>query len=247
MMLEGKVAVISGGTRGIGNAIAWKFAEQGANLALIATRDSERNKKAVKELSETGRDVRLYICDVKDPEQVVSVAEEILADFGEVDVLVNNAGITRDNLLPSLSVMDIDEVIDVNLKGTIYLTRAFIREFVKQRHGNIVNISSVVGLMGNKGQANYAASKAGIIGFTKTVAKEYGRRNIRCNAIAPGYIQTEMTAALNEEQTNEIAKQLPLGRLGQPDDVADLALFLAGDSSRYITGEVIKVDGGMYV
>lgn len=247
MMLEGKVAVISGGTRGIGNAIAWKFAEQGANLALIATRDSERNKKAVKELSETGRDVRLYICDVKDPEQVVSVAEEILADFGEVDVLVNNAGITRDNLLPSLSVMDIDEVIDVNLKGTIYLTRAFIREFVKQRHGNIVNISSVVGLMGNKGQANYAASKAGIIGFTKTVAKEYGRRNIRCNAIAPGYIQTEMTAALNEEQTNEIAKQLPLGRLGQPEDVADLALFLAGDSSRYITGEVIKVDGGMYV
>lgn len=247
MMLEGKVAVISGGTRGIGNAIAWKFAEQGANLALIATRDSERNKKAVKELSETGRDVRLYICDVKDPEQVVSVAEEILADFGTVDVLVNNAGITRDNLLPSLSVMDIDEVIDVNLKGTIYLTRAFIREFVKQRHGNIVNISSVVGLMGNKGQANYAASKAGIIGFTKTVAKEYGRRNIRCNAIAPGYIQTEMTAALNEEQTNEIAKQLPLGRLGQPEDVADLALFLAGDSSRYITGEVIKVDGGMYV
>ena len=247
MMLEGKVAVISGGTRGIGNAIAWKFAEQGANLALIATRDSERNKKAVKELSETGRDVRLYICDVKDPEQVVSVAEEILADFGTVDVLVNNAGITRDNLLPSLSVMDIDDVIDVNLKGTIYLTRAFIREFVKQRHGNIVNISSVVGLMGNKGQANYAASKAGIIGFTKTVAKEYGRRNIRCNAIAPGYIQTEMTAALNEEQTNEIAKQLPLGRLGQPEDVADLALFLAGDSSRYITGEVIKVDGGMYV
>ena len=247
MMLEGKVAVISGGTRGIGNAIAWKFAEQGANLALIATRDSERNKKAVKELSETGRDVRLYICDVKDPEQVVSVAEEILADFGTVDVLVNNAGITRDNLLPSLSVMDIDDVIDVNLKGTIYLTRAFIREFVKQRHGNIVNISSVVGLMGNKGQANYAASKAGIIGFTKTVAKEYGRRNIRCNAIAPGYIATEMTATLNEEQTNEIAKQLPLGRLGQPDDVADLALFLAGDSSRYITGEVIKVDGGMYV
>lgn len=247
MMLEGKVAVISGGTRGIGNAIAWKFAEQGANLALIATRDSERNKKAVKELSETGRDVRLYICDVKDPEQVVSVAEEILADFGTVDVLVNNAGITRDNLLPSLSVMDIDDVIDVNLKGTIYLTRAFVRSFVKQRHGNIVNISSVVGLMGNKGQANYAASKAGIIGFTKTVAKEYGRRNIRCNAIAPGYIQTEMTAALNEEQTNEIAKQLPLGRLGQPEDVADLALFLAGDSSRYITGEVIKVDGGMYV
>ena len=149
MMLEGKVAVISGGTRGIGNAIAWKFAEQGANLALIATRDSERNKKAVKELSETGRDVRLYICDVKDPEQVVSVAEEILADFGTVDVLVNNAGITRDNLLPSLSVMDIDDVIDVNLKGTIYLTRAFVRSFVKQRHGNIVNISSVVGLMGN--------------------------------------------------------------------------------------------------
>lgn len=247
MILDGKVAVISGGTRGIGNSIAWKFAEQGANLAIIATRDSERNKNAVKELTETGRDVRLYTCDVKDPEQVASVAEEILADFGTVDILVNNAGITRDNLLPSLSVMDIDEVIDVNLKGTIYLTKAFVRSFVKQRHGNIVNISSVVGLMGNKGQTNYAASKAGIIGFTKAVAKEYGRRNVRCNAIAPGYIATEMTAVLNEEQTSEIAKQLPLGRLGQPDDVADLALFLAGDSSRYITGEVIKVDGGMYV
>ena len=247
MILDGKVAVISGGTRGIGNSIAWKFAEQGANLAIIATRDSERNKNAVKELTETGRDVRLYTCDVKDPEQVASVAEEILADFGKVDILVNNAGITRDNLLPSLSVMDIDEVIDVNLKGTIYLTKAFVRSFVKQRHGNIVNISSVVGLMGNKGQTNYAASKAGIIGFTKAVAKEYGRRNVRCNAIAPGYIATEMTAVLNEEQTSEIAKQLPLGRLGQPDDVADLALFLAGDSSRYITGEVIKVDGGMYV
>ena len=247
MMLEGKVAVISGGTRGIGNAIAWKFAEQGANLALIATRDSERNKKAVKELSETGRDVRLYICDVKDPEQVVSVAEEILADFGTVDVLVNNAGITRDNLLPSLSVMDIDEVIDVNLKGTIYLTRAFIREFVKQRHGNIVNISSVVGLMGNKGQTNYAASKAGIVGFTKSVAKEYGRKNIRCNAIAPGYITTDMTAALSETQTEEIKSEIPMGKLGSPEDVARLALFLGSEMSSYITGEVIKVDGGMYV
>mgnify|MGYP002854541470 CR=1 FL=1 len=247
MTLDKKTAVISGGTRGIGNAIARKFTEQGADLAIIATRDSDRNKEAVNVLRKTGRNVRLYVCDIKDPEQVTGVCREIIADFGSVDILVNNAGITRDNLLPSLSIMDIDDVIDVNLKGTIYLTRVFMRSFIKQRHGNIINISSVVGLMGNKGQANYAASKAGVIGFTKTVAKEYGSRNVRCNAIAPGYIATEMTAALTDTQRDEITRNLPLRSLGEPEDVAELALFLAGDCSKYITGEVIKVDGGMYV
>ncbi len=247
IMLRGKVAVITGGTRGIGKAIATKFASEGAKLAIIATRDNEGARETISNLKKFGSDARLYICDVKDPEQVAAVTEEILADYGNVDILVNNAGITRDNLLPSLSVMDIDDVIDVNLKGTIYVTRAFMRSFIKQRHGNIVNLSSVVGLMGNKGQANYAASKAGVVGFTKTIAKEYGRRNVRCNAIAPGYIATEMTAALSSEQTQAIAASLPLGKLGEPDDVAELALFLASDRSRYITGEVIKVDGGMYV
>lgn len=247
MILENKVAVITGGTRGIGQAIAGKFAENGADLAIIATRETQEAKMAIEELIETGRKVRLYTCDVSDAEQVASVAEEIIADFGKVDILVNNAGITRDNLLPSLGIMDIDDVIDVNLKGTMYMTRAFIRSFVRQRSGNIVNISSVVGLMGNKGQTNYAASKAGIVGFTKSVAKEYGRRNIRCNAIAPGYIQTQMTEKLSENIQEELKKSLAIERLGKPEDVANLALFLGSENSSYITGEVIKVDGGMYV
>ncbi|WP_022778342.1 3-oxoacyl-[acyl-carrier-protein] reductase [Butyrivibrio sp. AE3009] len=247
MILEGKVAVITGGTRGIGQAIAGKFAENRADLAIIATRVTDEAKSVVMELEQTGRTVRLYTCDISDAEQVASVAEEIMADFGKVDILVNNAGITRDNLLPSLGIMDIDDVINVNLKGTMYMTRAFIRNFIRQRSGNIVNISSVVGLMGNKGQTNYAASKAGIVGFTKSVAKEYGRRNIRCNAIAPGYIETQMTEKLPENIQEELKKSLAIARLGKPEDVANLALFLGSDNSSYITGEVIKVDGGMYV
>lgn len=247
MILENKVAVITGGTRGIGEAIAGKFAQHGADLAIIATRATDEAKSVIGELAETGRKVRLYTCDISDAEQVAAVAEEIMADFGKVDILVNNAGITRDNLLPSLGIMDIDDVIDVNLKGTMYMTRAFIRNFIRQRSGNIVNISSVVGLMGNKGQTNYAASKAGIVGFTKSVAKEYGRRNIRCNAIAPGYIETQMTEKLSENVQEELKKSLAIERLGKPEDVANLALFLGSDNSSYITGEVIKVDGGMYV
>lgn len=247
MTLNGKIAVITGGTRGIGYAVAKKFAEQGARLALIAAHGGERAEEAVKKLTDDGAEARLYVCNIAEPSEVSDTAEKILADFGGIDILVNNAGITRDNLLPSLSVDDISDVIDVNLKGAIYVTRAFIRTFVRRKAGSIINISSVVGMMGNKGQTNYAASKAGIIGFTKSVAKEYGRRNIRCNAIAPGYIATDMTAALSAEVTEELTKQLPLGRLGKPEDVAELALFLAGDASAYITGEVIKVDGGMYV
>jgi 3-oxoacyl-[acyl-carrier protein] reductase len=246
-MLKGKVAVITGGTRGIGNAIAKKYAENGANLAVIATKDNEKAQTAIEELKKNGTDVKLYLCDIKNADQVASVSEAILADFGGVDIVVNNAGITRDNLLPGMSIADIDDVIDINLKGTMYVTRSFIRNFIKRKGGNVINISSVVGLMGNKGQANYAASKAGIVGFTKTVAKEYGRKNIRCNAIAPGYIATEMTAQLSEAQTEELKKQLPLTRLGTPEDIAELALFLASEKSSYITGEVIKVDGGMYV
>lgn len=246
-MLKGKVAVITGGTRGIGNAIAKKYAENGANLAVIATKDNEKAQAAIEELKKNGTDVKLYLCDIKNADQVASVSEAILADFGRVDIVVNNAGITRDNLLPGMSIADIDDVIDINLKGTMYVTRSFIRNFIKRKGGNVINISSVVGLMGNKGQANYAASKAGIVGFTKTVAKEYGRKNIRCNAIAPGYIATEMTAQLSEAQTEELKKQLPLTRLGTPEDIAELALFLASEKSSYITGEVIKVDGGMYV
>ena len=247
MNLNGKIAVITGGTRGIGYAVAQKFAECGTKLALIAAHGGERAEEAVKKLTDIGAEARLYVCNIATPAVVSETAEKILADFGGVDILVNNAGITRDNLLPALTTDDISEVIDVDLKGAIYVTKAFIRTFVKRKGGSIINISSVVGMMGNKGQTNYAAAKAGIIGFTKSVAKEYGRRNIRCNAIAPGYIETDMTAVLGAEVTEELTKQLPLGRLGKPEDVAELALFLAGDASAYITGEVIKVDGGMYV
>ena len=246
-MLQGKTAVITGGTRGIGRAIAKAYAGNGANVALAATRRTPEAEEFVRELRDRGVRAELYVCNVSEQEQVTGLAEAVLQDFPRVDILVNNAGITRDNLLPGLSAADIDDVIDVNLKGTIWVTRAFIRSMAKQRSGVILNVSSVVGLMGNSGQCNYAASKAGVVGFTKSVAKEYGRRNIRCNAIAPGYIATDMTAPLGADKSEEIAKALPLGRLGQPEDVADLALFLASDMAGYITGEVIAVDGGMYI
>ena len=246
-MLKGKTAVVTGGTRGIGKAIAKKFAENGANVAVIATSDNTRAQETIKELQNLGVNARLYTCNIRDAEEVASVKEEILADFSKVDILVNNAGVTRDNLLPGLSIMDIDDVIDINLKGTMFMTRAFIRDFVRNRGGNVINISSVVGLMGNKGQTNYAASKAGIVGLTKSVAKEYGRKNIRCNAIAPGYIETDMTGKLSDTQKGEIASNIPMTKLGKPEDVANAALFLASDLSGYITGEILKVDGGMYV
>ena len=246
-MLNGKNAVITGGTRGIGKAIALEFAENGANLAIIATKDNENAKNTIKELESIGVKAELFVCNIRNSQDVEKTSEEILKEFGKIDILVNNAGVTKDNLLPNLSVSDIDDVIDINLKGCMLMTRAFVRNFVRNRSGNIINISSVVGLMGNKGQTNYAASKAGVVGFTKAVAKEYGRKNIRCNAIAPGYIATEMTDELTNEQKEEIQKQIPLCKLGSAEDVAKLAAFLADDASRYITGEVIKVDGGMYV
>ena len=247
-MLEGKCAVITGGTRGIGKAAARLFLLNKASVAVIATKDSEDARNALKEIDPegTGR-LFFYACDISDFDVVEETAKKITADLGKVDILVNNAGITRDNILPGLSKEDIDSVIDINLKGTMYMTKAFIRGMVRQKGGSIINMSSVVGLMGNKGQTNYAASKAGIIGFTKAVAREYGRKNIRCNAIAPGFIETRMTDALNDEQRSEIIKTLAIERLGKPQDVAELALFLASDRSSYITGEVIKVDGGMYV
>jgi len=245
--LAGKVAVVTGGSRGIGKAIAKKLSENGAEVAIIATSRSEAAWETLRMLKQTGRKAELYACDVSDADEVENTAKAILKDFGRVDILVNNAGITRDNLLASLNVEAIDAVIDVNLKGAIYMTRAFLRQFVRQKGGNVINLSSVVGLMGNKGQTNYAASKAGIVGFTKSVAKEYGKKNIRCNAIAPGYIATEMTQTFAKEQTQKLCAELPLGRLGTSEDVANVALFLVSEESAYITGEVIKVDGGMYV
>ena len=246
-MLKEKVAVITGGSRGIGRCIAKKFAQNHANVALIATKDGEEIRNAAQELSSFGVTAKAYFANVADMDEMENVAASIIKDFGRVDVLVNNAGITKDNLLMSMKRDEIDAVIDVNLKGCMYSTKAFLRNFLKQKSGNVINISSVVGMMGNKGQTNYSASKAGIIGFTKSLAKEYGKKNLRANAIAPGYIETSMTEVLSDEVKDAIKKEIVLGRLGKPEDVADLALFLASDMSSYITGEVIKVDGGMYV
>lgn len=246
-MLKEKVAVITGGSRGIGRCIAKKFAQNHANVALIATKDGEEIRNAAGELSSLGVTAKAYFANVADMDEMENVAASIIKDFGRVDVLVNNAGITKDNLLMSMKRDEIDAVIDVNLKGCMYSTKAFLRNFLKQKSGNVINISSVVGMMGNKGQTNYSASKAGIIGFTKSLAKEYGKKNLRANAIAPGYIETSMTEVLSDEVKDAIKKEIVIGRLGKPEDVADLALFLASDMSSYITGEVIKVDGGMYV
>lgn len=246
-MLKEKTVLVTGGSRGIGKAVALKMAELGANVAIIATSDGEAAQNTLKELKASGCKAGLYVCDISDEKQVKDTVDSVLKDYGQIDVLVNNAGITRDKLMMAMTEDDIDSVIDVNLKGTLYMTKACIRPFMKQRKGSIINISSVVGLMGNAGQANYAASKAGVIGVTKTVAKEYAARGIRCNAIAPGYICTDMTGSLGEAESEKIKKMIPSGRFGNPEDVAFLAAFLASDNSSYITGEVIKVDGGMYI
>ena len=245
-MLDGKVVVITGASRGIGECIARTFAENHAKLALIATRETDKTNGLVEELSKL-TEVKFYACSINDYEACETVAKTITADFGQVDVIVNNAGITKDNLLAAMGKDDIDNVIDVNLKGTMYITKAFLRGFIRKKHGNIINLSSVVGIMGNAGQTNYAASKAGVIGFTKSIAKEYGAKGVRSNAIAPGFIQTDMTDALGDDVIEKYKSIIPMGRLGETKDVANLALFLASDMSSYITGEVITVDGGMYM
>ena len=245
--LEGKTAIVTGGARGIGRAISVKLASEGANVVICDIVIAEAAEETIKLIEAEGVKAAAIKADVTSPEDAENLFKQAVELFGKVDILVNNAGVTRDNLLPSLGIADIDDVIDINLKGTMFMTRAFIRSFVKNRSGNVINISSVVGLMGNKGQTNYAASKAGVVGLTKSVAKEYGRKNIRCNAIAPGYIETDMTGALSDTQKGEIAGGIPLTKLGKPEDVANVALFLASDMSGYITGETIKVDGGMYV
>lgn len=245
-MLKDKVAVITGGTRGIGKAIAQLFAANGASVAVIGTSYSDKAKETVEELEKVTT-AKFYSANVKDAEDCDNVVKSILEDFGKIDILVNNAGITKDGLLMSMKQDQIDDVIDINLKGTMYMTKACIRNFVKLKGGSVINISSVVGIMGNVGQANYSASKAGIIGFTKSVAKEYAKKGLRCNAIAPGFIMTDMTEAMTDDAKSKLMEQIPLQLLGQPEDVAKAALFLASDMSSYITGEVIRVDGGMAI
>jgi len=240
--LEGKVAVVTGGSRGIGRAIAQALAEAGASVAVVA-RNADGAVAAAGELPGEGH--AGYGCDVADPDQVAATLAAVEAAQGPVDILVNNAGITRDNILLRMKDEEFDEVIAANLKGAFNFTRSVTRGMMKRRDGAILNITSVVGLTGNAGQANYAASKAGMIGLTKSVAKELASRGVRCNAIAPGFITTDMTAELNESQVAALRDQIPLGALGEPEDVAGAARFLVGPGARYITGQVLAVDGGM--
>ncbi len=240
--LEGTIAVVTGGSRGIGRAIAGALAEGGARVAVVA-RDGERASAAAAELPGTGH--AGYACDVADPGQVQEAVSRIEGQLGPVDILVNNAGITRDNILVRMKDEEFDEVIAANLKGAFNFIRALSRGMMKRRSGAILNITSVVGLMGNAGQANYAASKAGLVGLTKSVARELASRGVRCNAIAPGFIRTDMTAELSEAQVAALRDQIPLGELGEAVDIAGAARFLVGPGARYITGQVLAVDGGM--
>lgn len=240
--LSGQVAVVTGGTRGIGHAIGEQLARGGARIAVVA-RSAGRAEAIASELPGEGH--RGYACDVADTAAVDALVKSVEEDLGSLDILVNNAGITEDNLLVRLSDDDWDRVHETNLKGAFRMIRAAARGMMRRRSGRIINITSVVGLVGNKGQVNYAASKAGMVGLTKAVAKELASRNVLCNAVAPGFIETEMTAAMAEAAREELAGQIALGRLGSPDDVAAVVRFLAGPGAAYITGQVIVVDGGM--
>lgn len=245
MLLNGKVAIITGASRGIGKSIAQEFIRQGAKVAFTYRSSKEKARALEAELSANGGEVQGFQSDAAQMVEAEKLVSDVVEAFGTVDIVVNNAGITDDTLLMRMSEDQWDRVIDVNLKSCFALTKAVLRTMLKARSGSIINVSSVVGVQGNAGQANYAASKAGILGFTKSVALELGSRNIRCNAIAPGFIETEMTAALDETTVQGWREAIPLKRGGKPEDVANLCVFLASDMSSYITGQTICVDGGM--
>jgi 3-oxoacyl-[acyl-carrier protein] reductase len=244
-LLKNKTALITGATRGIGRGIATTFAKQGANVAFTYNSSVEAAQELEKELESFGIKAKGYQSNAANYDAAQQLAADVLKEFGTIDILINNAGITKDNLLMRISEEDFDTVIEVNLKSVFNLTKAVIRPMMKQRAGSIINMSSVVGLKGNAGQANYAASKAGILGFTKSVALELGSRNIRCNTIAPGFIETEMTGKLNEDVVQGWRDAIPLKRGGTAEDVANACVFLASDMSSYITGQTLSVDGGM--
>ena len=244
-LLQNKVALVTGASRGIGREIAKKFASQGANVAFTYLLSLEKGQALEAELAAYGIKAKGYRSDAADFASAEQLVVDVVADFGTLDVLVNNAGITRDTLLMRMSEEQWDEVLRVNLKSVFNLTKAATKPMMRAKNGSIINMTSVVGLMGNAGQANYSASKAGIIGFTKSIAKELGSRNIRSNAIAPGFIETEMTGELNEKALEDWLKNIPLKRAGQGEDVANACVFLASDMSKYITGQTLQVDGGM--
>ena len=244
-LLDGKTAIITGASRGIGKGIALKFAEQGANIAFTYLSSEEKAKALEAELGAFGITAKGFKSDASDFDSAQQLAADVMETFGSIDVVVNNAGITKDNLLMRMSEEDWDTVLNTNLKGAFLFHKAFARTFLKQRSGSIINVASVIGLIGNAGQCNYAASKAGLIALTKSVAREFAPRGVTVNALAPGFIQTDMTAVLNEETKGEILKKIPMNAMGSPEDIANAALFLASPAARYITGQVLTVDGGM--
>lgn len=245
MRFENRTVLITGASRGIGKSIAEEFAKNGANVAFTYLSSVEKGQALEKELGQFGTKIKGYRSDASIFTDAEALVNDVVADFGQIEVLINNAGITRDTLLLRMSEDQWDEVMRVNLKSAFNLTKAISKPMMKAKSGSIINISSVVGVMGNAGQANYAASKAGMIGFTKSIAKELGSRNIRCNAIAPGFIETEMTGELNEQQLAEWTKSIPLKRPGQGSDIAKACMFLGSEDSAYITGQVLVVDGGL--
>ncbi|SER05535.1 3-oxoacyl-[acyl-carrier-protein] reductase [Gracilibacillus ureilyticus] len=244
-MLNGKVALITGASRGIGRAIALNYARNGAKVAVNYAGNEEKAQQVVNEITQNGGQAIKIKANVSKDAEVKAMVKEVVQTFGSLDILVNNAGITRDNLIMRMSEADFDEVIDINLKGVFLCTKGVTRQMMKQKSGRIINVSSVVGVSGNPGQANYVSAKAGVIGLTKTTAKELAMRNILVNAIAPGFIETDMTDQLTDEQKEQMLSLIPLHKLGQAEDVANVALFLASEQSNYVTGQTIQVDGGM--